>query len=430
MILDILNLIFGVAFVLCYAFQFAYLLIPFLKKLPQHKEAKENRIAILIAARNEENVLGNLIDSLVAQDYPKELLSIFLVADNCTDKTASVGREHGAVVYERFNTEERGKGYAINYLLEKLDEDYGRGAFDAFVVFDADNIVTKSFITEINKTFSDGYEVVTAYRNSKNYGESWLAGGSGLWYIRESKYLNGSRMRIGACPQVSGTGFLFSNKIKEQNCGWPFHTLTEDYEFTCHSVVQGIRFGYCEEAVFYDEQVAGFKQSWTQRIRWTKGGLQGFGKYWKELLRGIFSKKFFACYDMTMSIAPAFLISLAVCLVNIVGAVVNICLGSGFWETVLPMLRMVLGAYVILLIQSAVCTATEWKKIHTTPVKKVLYALTFPIFIFTFIPIAFVAIFKKVEWKPIRHNSVEEKPLEYLDDESAASIGMQEEKKN
>lgn len=215
-------------------------------------------------------------------------------------------------------------------------------------------------------------------------------------------------MRIGACPQVSGTGFLFSNEVKKQNGGWPFHTLTEDYEFTCDSVVKGMKFGYCETAQFYDEQVSGFRQSWRQRLRWTKGGLQGFVKYWKPLLSGLFSKKFVACYDMLMSIAPAYLISIAAVVVNAVGAVWQIAAGVPWQSVILTVGKMLLGAYIILLIQSVVTVITEWKYIHAHPAMKVLSAFTFPIFIMSFIPICFQALFMKVEWKPIKHTSVDE----------------------
>ena len=405
-VLEIINLIFGVLFVMCYAFQLAYLVIPFAMKMPTHKESKLHKLAILISARNEGNVIANLLDSIAAQDYPSELVTVFLVADNCTDNTAEVGRKCGAVVFERNNLEEIGKGYALHYALERIDAEYGENAFDAFVVFDADNILTKNYLTEINKTYSDGYEVVTAYRNTKNFGDSWLSASAAIWYLRESKYLNGSRMRIGACPQVSGTGFLFSNEVKKINGGWPFHTLTEDYEFTCACVTKGMRFGYCETAQFYDEQVSGWNQSWRQRLRWVKGGLQGFVKHGGNLFKGLFSKKFVACYDMLMSFAPAFLISLAAVLVNIVGAIIQIATGTPALDVLWAMGKMVLGAYVILLLQSAVTVATEWKHIKSTPVKKILSILAFPVYIMSFIPICLEAIFKKVEWKPINHTSV------------------------
>ena len=398
-VLNTINNVLCILFILCYAFQFLYLLLPFVKKLPKHGKEKPHSYAALICARNEEKVIGDLIDSIRGQDYEEGKITVVVIADNCTDMTARVAREKGAVVYERQHASEIGKGYALNFGLGRLVEDFGEGAFDGYFVFDADNILEKNYVTEMNKTFSDGYPVVTSYRNSKNYGDTWLSAGSGLWFLRESKYLNGSRMRIGACPQCSGTGFLFSEEIRKANGGWPFHTLTEDYEFTCHSVTKGIKFGYCEEAVFYDDQVRSFRQSWNQRLRWTKGGLQGFLIYWKALVKGLPSKSFAACYDMLFSLAPAYLLSILATLINVIGSVVLIATGTPPTAVLLMLGRMLLGAYLVLLIQSVITTASEWRKINAHPIKKIFYVFTFPFFIMSFVPICFVALFKKVEWK-------------------------------
>ena len=414
LVYDIINIALFAALILCYSFQFIYIFIPFLKKMPPHKETKPHKYAVLICARNEENVIKNLIDSLRAQDYPQELIDIFLCADNCTDRTAEVGRACGVHVYERFNKQQIGKGYAMHYMLGRIDEDFGEDAFDAFVVFDADNIVTPTFFTEINKTFSDGYGVITTYRNAKNYGDNWLAASSGLWFIREAKYLNGSRFRIGACPQVSGTGFLFSNEIKKQNGGWPFHTLCEDYEFTCHHAVEGMKFGYCEEARFYDEQVTGFRQSWNQRLRWAKGGLQSFRIYWKKLLRGVFTKDFLACYDMLMSIAPGYVISIVATLFNIFASVYYLANGASVGAVLLSVANFVVPSYLAVWVLGFVCTISEWKHLRTSNFKKILYSLTFPLFLFTFIPIAFCALFQKVEWKHIAHKEMTDADKERL----------------
>ena len=410
-VLGVINSVISVLFLACYLFQIIYMFIPFVKKLPPHKETKLHKYAVLICARNEREVIPALIDSIKKQDYPSEYYDIFLAADNCTDDTAEVARACGANVYERNNLNERGKGYALDFLLKEIARDFGDDAYDAFVVFDADNILMPNFLTEANKTFSDGYEVVTTYRNSRNYGDNWIAAGSGLWFIRESKYLNGSRMRIGACPQVSGTGFIFSNKIKKENGGWPFHTLTEDYEFTCYSASKGMRFGYCEDARFYDEQVNKFIPSMKQKMRWTKGGIQGFCKNFKGLLKGIFSKNFVPCYDVMMSVAPAFVISMVACVINIIAAVVLICTGNGVWNTLADMGLIVLGAYLLLLSQSILCTATEWKHIHASSFKKILYIFTFPFFLFTFIPCTFLALFKRVEWAHTPHTAVSDKQM-------------------
>ena len=120
-IIRIINFTLAALFVICYAYQFVYLAIPFLKKDKPHRPAVLHRYAVLISARNEQNVIGHLLDSINAQDYPKNLVTVFVVADNCTDDTARVAREHGAVVYERFNRVKVGKGYALNELLGHIE---------------------------------------------------------------------------------------------------------------------------------------------------------------------------------------------------------------------------------------------------------------------------------------------------------------------
>ena len=94
-VLSIINLILGALFLMCYAFQLAYLFIPFIKKLPAHKEASLHRYCIIVCARNEQNVISDLYESIRRQDYPAELIDVVLVADNCNDKTAEVGRALG-----------------------------------------------------------------------------------------------------------------------------------------------------------------------------------------------------------------------------------------------------------------------------------------------------------------------------------------------
>ena len=142
------------------------------------------------------------------------------------------------------------------FLLRKI-----RKKYDAYLVFDADNLVAPDYIQEINKTFSTGYDIVTSYRNTKNYGDNWISAGYGLWFLREAQYLNRPRASIGASCGVSGTGFLFSARILQKCGGWHFFSLTEDIEFTAHNIVNGEKIGYCPSAVFYDEQPTGFRQS-------------------------------------------------------------------------------------------------------------------------------------------------------------------------
>lgn len=403
-ILGIINFVIGIIFTLCYFYQFVFLVIAYLGKRENNRDADPHKIAVLIAARNESRVIHNLLESLNAQDYPKDKYTVFLVADNCTDNTAEVAREHGAVVYERFNQIEKGKGYAIDYLIKCIERDFGDDFCDAYIVFDADNVAEKNYITEINKTYSCGYEVVTSYRNASNYGANWRAAGQGMFFLRESRVLNLARMRSKTNTYVTGTGFLFSRMICKKYGGWPFHCLTEDGEFTMQNVVNGVKTGYCNTAMFYDEQATSSKVSWNQKLRWCKGGLQIYKKYCAALFKGLFSKNFLSFFDMTMCLNAAYFISMSAVVINIVADIIIIALGCqdilGLFFT---QAWVVLMAYLMLMVFSLMITFSEWKYIRASGFKKIFYSFTFPLFLFSFVPAAFVALFKKVEWKQIDH---------------------------
>lgn len=398
-----INYVISLLFFICYFYQTLYVLIPLIKRDRPHKETKLHRFAVLISARNEEAVIGHLIESINNQDYPKELVSVFVVADNCRDRTAEVAAKAGAQVFERFNYLQVGKGYALNYLIEKIRETCGEDYFDGYLVFDADNLLEKNYITEMNKTFSDGYGIVTSYRNSKNFGDNWISAGYALWFMREAEYLNHARMLLNTSCAVSGTGFLFSREVLEECGGWNFFLLTEDIEFTIYNIVKGRKVGYSKNAVFYDEQPVKFVQSWRQRSRWAKGNIQVFAKYWRELAGGFFKRGSFACFDMCMATMPAIVLTMIGTMVNVAAAVISLVSGQNIWITIMSIIQTLVSSYLLMFVVGAITTITEWKRIHSTPVKKIIYAFTFPVFMITYIPISFCALFKKVEWKAIEH---------------------------
>ena len=403
--IKLINFIIATVFFVCYSYQFAYILVPYLKKEKQHKPAELHRYAVLISARNEELVIGNLLDSISAQDYPSSLVRVFVVADNCTDKTAKVARAHGAIVYERFNDKLVGKGYALEYLLDRIGEEYG-DVFDAYMVFDADNLLSEDYISRMNETFSDGYRIITSYRNSKNYGDNWISAGYALWFLREAKYLNNARYLLGTSCAVSGTGFMFSREILKSCGGWPFHLLVEDIEFTIHNIVSGEKVGYCPRAVLYDEQPTKFSQSWKQRMRWARGYIQILRKYGGRLLHGIFAKRSFSCFDMTMNIAPAVILSFLGIIINVGAAVYSVLNGGGTDVLLQSFGQLILNTCLMMFIIGAITTISEWKNIYCSTPKKILYAFTFPLFMLTYLPICIVALFRPVKWEPIVHDRV------------------------
>ena len=407
------NLFLAVLFTVAYFYQLVYLVIGLVRKHRQStdRDAVIHRYAAVISARNESGVIAELIQSLKNQNYPKDCLDVYVVADNCTDNTAQVARDAGAIVYERFNQNKKGKGYALDYLFRTLAHE-GKDTYDGYMIFDADNLVDPNFTAEMNKVFDSGdYGAITCYRNSRNFGANWISSGYGIWFLREARFLNFPRMLLGTNCHVSGTGFLINADVIRENGGWPYHLLTEDIEFSVGCALKGRRIGYCDKAVIYDEQPTTFRQSWDQRLRWSKGFYQVNANYSTALTRGFLRKptrKSWSCYDMFMPVAPGMLLPRVMLAFN-VGLCVA-CWGQPAYitERILEVagsfaLSTVVSFYLGLLLYGALTVISEWKQIQIPTHKKLLYMFTFPIFMFTYIPISLAALVQKVEWKPIYH---------------------------
>lgn len=411
-----LNLMLMIFFTVCYSYQFFYAFYA-LKKTPKvYKASKFHSFAVIISARNESSVIGNLIKSIKDQNYPRELVDIYVVADNCTDNTAEVASNAGAIVYKRNNLNKCGKGYALDYIFKIILNSDKKEKYDGFMVFDADNLLDPNYILEMNRVYDNGYKTITSYRNSKNYDTNWISSGYSLWFLREARYINNVRMMLGVSCAISGTGFLIDRSIIEKNGGWKHHLLTEDIEFTIDSVISGEKIGYCDKAILYDEQPTNFKQSWTQRLRWSKGFYQVFAKYGRKLFFGMFKKQGgFSCYDLMMTIAPAAIVSILGVVGNavvLIYGLFNIFADPGIMISgVSGLFGFIINFYIILFFFGTLTTITEWQQIHCKPIIKILSLFTFPFYVFTYIPISIVALIRKVEWKPIAHTitkSIEE----------------------
>ncbi len=393
---------------LCFIYRIVYFLIGLFGRLTVHDTDHRYRYGILISARNEETVISDLIHSIQKQDYPADLITIFVIADNCTDHTAAVARKAGAHVYERFNRIKIGKGYALNELLQHIEQDFSLSSFDGFFVFDADNVLEPNYISEMNRTFHQGYRIVTSYRNSKNFSSNWISSGYAISFLREARYLNKARMLTHNSCLISGTGFLVHREILANNNGWKHYLLTEDIEFSADMILHGETIGYCENAILYDEQPTDLKTSWKQRMRWSKGFYQVFYHYGASLLKTLIKKKHFACYDMFMTLIPGIIFSflgLFFSMLSVLLAVFD--QHAAAYVIDFDFQTIFIGGvsgYLSLAFLALVTVLTEWKRIRCKTSRKIMAIFTYPLFMATYIPIAVIALFKKVEWTPIPHS--------------------------
>ena len=378
------------------------------------KVNKNHRFMAIIPAHNEQAVIGNLIESLKKQNYDKELYDIYVIADNCTDNTAKVAKEAGAIVYERYSSTQKTKGYALDWFLQqKIKED---APYDAFFVFDADNIVDPNFIKNMNKKLCQGEEVVQGYRDIKNPTDSWITAGYAIFYWTMHRFYHLARYNLGLSPLLNGTGFMVKfDIIKPQ--GWDTVTLTEDIEFSLKRIIKGKRLGWATDAIVFDEQPVDFKQSWSQRSRWTVGHIQCIKEYTKPLILAIKENKTMMNFDGFLYIIgsiPMFIITLLLLATNFL-----MYAGQGMTETELfiNILRYLLPTFLL-----PVLTAVIAMFLDRRPIRPMLKGLMcYPLFMGSWLLINFKCLFRReTSWEKIDHvrdikiGEVEEEPVEIV----------------
>lgn len=360
-------------------------------------EDKQNRFMAIIPAHNEESVIGNLIDSLKKQNYPKELLDIYVIADNCTDKTAEIAKNAGAIVYERFDEENKTKGHALKWFLnKKIEED---APYDAFCVFDADNIAHEDFIKNMNKKLCQGEDVVQGYRDIKNPTDSWISAGYAIFYWTMNRFYHLARYNLGLSPLINGTGFMVKFDVVKPT-GWDTQTLTEDIEFSLKRIIAGKKLGWATDAIVYDEQPVGFKQSWSQRSRWTVGHMQCIQNYTKDLATATKKNKTLMNFDGLLYIVgsiPMFVLTLVLLAINFV-----MYLGNGIttWELIENILRYLIPTFLLPIGTAIIIMLLDKKPIK--PMWKGL--LCYPLFLGSWLLINFKCLFKRdTSWEKIEH---------------------------
>lgn len=392
------------------------------KRYPKAKRI--NRYGIIIPARNEESVVAGLIQSVQKNRYPQDKLHIFVIAHNCTDRTAEVARSCGATVYEYNNPEECTMGYAFRHLFSCIERDYGVKSYDGFFLFNADNVLDIDYFSRMNDAFEyyDRKYVITSFRNSKNFGSNLISGLYGLYFVIGCRLESRGRTVCGCSTRVQGTGYVINSDVVKD--GWPYVSLTEDWEFSANQILLGNKIRYCDDAVFYDEQPVSVPIMWRQRVRWSRGHLLVFYTRGKDLIRSVFSKESQhrgSLYDITMNILPStlfwavlyilqFIFLLTAPLIDhsvthrelFLGSETDWLFGNGMLSV---WLTGFLVSYALLFLSAVVVFIIERKRIkNVSLLRKLQIAFSWPLFLFIQFPIDIQAFFSKnLGWKPIPH---------------------------
>ncbi len=368
--------------------------------LKQRSEAKiyvpKHSFAIVVAAHNEQAVIGPLVENLHILNYPSELYDIHVIADNCQDQTAAIAREHGALVHERVNPTEKGKGFAMEWMFNKLFR--MEKQYDAVVVFDADNLVHPDFLLEMNSRLCKGEKIIQGYLDSKNPDDTWISGvfSISFWVVNHIWHL--AKYNLGLSSVLGGTGMCISMDILREH-GWGATCLTEDMEFTMKALLQGIPTTWAHDAIVYDEKPLTFMQSWRQRKRWAQGHFDVAGRYLGRLLfEGIRQRNLVMLDGIIHLFQPYFLILsttfvLSSYLYSFTPFYTNILydiLPFEVWTII------GIGQYIFPVLVLAKINASR---------KSWFYMLLYPVFVYSWIPITLIGFWHRNdhEWSHTQH---------------------------
>ena len=388
-------------FIILYAVYYVVTGIPaFINRKSKNirKYKAKHKLAVVIAARNEEKVIVHLLDSLNKQSYPKELYDVFVVPNNCTDKTEEVSIKKGAKIIDCY-VPVSSKGDVLKHTFECMERNHQE--YEAYIIFDADNIVHKNFLRRMNDTLCSGYNVAQGYRDSKNPSDTWISSCYSLFYWVQNYFFNQARMNMGWSSSINGTGFMIAKETLEKN-GFNTVTMTEDIEFAAQCAINNEKIAFVKDAITYDEQPLTFSQSWKQRKRWSIGTIQCLGHYFNPLVKTGFKKRIPQCMDMALFfMAPimqvlSFIIIVMLGLYNIFDIEVSDIMKTLYDN---KLMSLVVGYGSSILISSLV-VILEKKKMR----KAFKGIFTLSIFMLTWIPINILCLVKRdYEWEPIEH---------------------------
>ena len=393
--------IFTITFIYGMYFLFSGLIGLLRKRKERFVKGKgKHKFAILIPARNEELVIGSLLESLNELNYPKDKFDIYVIPNNCTDKTQEVSKENGAKIIT-CETPTKTKGDVLKIALAKLEKEKD---IDAYIIFDADNVVHPDFLLYMDDALEKGYNVAEGYRDAKNPGDNYISGSYTLFYLMQNVFFNQARMPINGSSSINGTGFMMKKEYIE-TVGFETYSLTEDVEFTGQCALRKEKIAYVEEAITYDEYPTKFGASWNQRKRWSAGNIECMKLYTPKLIKNFFQTGNIASLDMGLVYMGPFMqvLSLVVLIMLIGFRIASIDMYDIFSYFANWGLVFFLLSYITCLLTEIFVLVYKKKN----PLKIWKGVLLFLFFIFTWIPINILCFIKKqTKWDAIKHDRV------------------------
>ena len=363
------------------------------------RRENDPEIAVLIAARDESAVIEGLLKCLKEQTVKIKPEDVYVIVETVDDPTIDICKKYGNTVVLRRDLSKQRKGYALDEAVKAIRE--ARKHYDVYFVFDADNLLEKSFVEKMVGLYREGYDIATGYRYPKNGNENVISAVSALTFSMINGIGNHARIAKRANMVFSGTGFFVAGELVDEWRGWPFHSLTEDYEMSLYATLHGLATAYNEEARFYDEQPIKFGQTVLQRVRWIKGYFTARKKYIPLMRVKKHASNYGSLVRERVGMKPVILAIIGVVLIVLDAVAWLVYCDKGWWA-----LAVVIGVFVVVYLVLMVVTVVVLKQEKAEFVPKIkMQAILFnPVYLVTYVPCALKALLSKnVSWKKIDH---------------------------
>lgn len=368
-----------------------YILSYFNSNVPKEKNNK-GKFAILIPARDESRVIEELLNSILNQTRKIDSDDVYVIVEEESDKTVEIVKNKNMNIVFRHDLSKKRKGYALDDAIKEILEQ--KKHYDAYFIFDADNVLDKDYIKNMEKAYESGYDIGIGYRNTKNGNDSVIATASSLTFSMINTLGNEHKTKCNNTLTISGTGFYIKGDIVEKLGGYPFNSLTEDYELTLYATLNDLTTTYVKNAIFFDEQPVKYNITINQRIRWIKGFFEARKKYIPLLLKKEINKNFSSSFHQIMGVTPYILL--------IIG-LLGILLINYF--NVKNTIILILFVYLIMVLITSIMVLKEKSYLNINNKMKIKVILYNPIFLTTYIICLFKAILNKdVKWLKIEHS--------------------------
>ena len=377
-------------------------------KIKLTRNYNEPSFAIIIPARDESLVISNLLDSIKRQSIKVNPKDIYIIVESRKDKTVEIAKSRNInIVYRRDLTKKR-KGYAIDDAVKKILK--SKKHYDMYFIFDADNILDRNFFKEMIKSYKKGYDIGIGYRNTKNGNSNIYSAASSLTFSMINTLSNNYKVKHNLTLTVSGTGFYIKGEILEKLGGYPFNSLTEDYELSLYAVLNNLTSNYNTKAKYFDEQPTSYSVTIKQRTRWVKGYFVSRNKYYLLLKEKLKNKddNYPSVYITLVGVKPYILlvVSVILYLANLIYRIIsNSIIKIEITSLLLQFFVIILFIYLVLVIFTGILLIKEKDNLRLNRKMKVKVLFYNPIFLASYVKCLYLALRNKdLTWEKIEHS--------------------------